>query len=178
MKSRLAVIVPAVVVIILALSLSLFLWSSDQNPTTPPASLKQQENKIRLVLSFTGGSSMFEHIELVESTDSDGNPYYVGKIDPELEDILPHLVDAYNADTTTVNPVSEDEVRLALTEEIVATTENYYDHNSFEDFLRWCGKKVTLVDAEGEKVDISSVTNIGYLWSREFYDEMGVYIAQ
>ena len=103
------------------------------------------------ILSVLGQASLTfsNDITLIENTDSDGNPYYVGEIGPDLGTYLDNLVDAYNADPETTKPITLEELRYCLTDGLAEATEPNKVETSFRHFLKWCSMPVDIMHNDG-----------------------------
>ena len=177
-KSKtIAIIVASVVIIAGVVVFSL--WGRIF-PTRPSADLLQaQGSQIVYYMNKHAGFDFCTHISLEEQTDTDGNPYFVGKIDPELDAVLASLVDTYNTDPSTTKPITRGEVRYNLTEGIAEATVNGTESSAFCRFLNWCNNPADLVwkrDSEsaegiphsaGDSVNIKSITNYDFVLEGE-----------
>lgn len=131
--------------------------------------LRQQKNSI-LVYLYEAGHDFPDEITLEEHRDEDGNPYYVGILSDELEEILIDLVDAYNADPNTETPITTEEVRYALTDGIVEATKERNWGSAFGQFILWCGElaeNVVVYDSDGTELGNPGVSNYEYIRDRQ-----------
>ena len=103
------------------------------------------------ILSILGraGTIFDGSITLVLHTDIDGNSYYVGKINSELDPYLDDLADAYNADLETTKPITLEELRYCLTDGLTAATETRRHGSNFRHFVTWCKTPVDIVNSDG-----------------------------
>ena len=113
----------------------------------PDLILQRQTSQIGYGFRFTS-KDFQKNIQLVEKTDSEGNPYCIGEISPELDAILDQLVDSYNTDPRTTEHITVEEVRYCLTEGIVEATDYSIKESNFLSFLLWCNSPADLVYKE------------------------------
>ena len=113
------------------------------NTSQSENTLDEDRSTIRMMLSSTD-LQFSSHIYLVESTDNEGKPCIVGEISPELDASLPILVNYYNEDPATTEPVTLEGVRHSLTEGISEAANGPYE-SPFWEFLLWLKQDADLV---------------------------------
>ena len=89
-----------------------------------------------------------QSLDIVESSDEDGNTILVGVPDATLEAYLEDLVSAYNADPSTDHLVIFEDVRFSLTEGIAEASHIENRDIGLEDFLFWTSRLTDLVYRE------------------------------
>jgi len=107
--------------------------------------LQLEEYQITSYMNEYAGYDFCTHISLFIHTDSDGNTYLIGKLDPELDTMLASLVYAYSIDPRNTKSITVDEVRYNLTEGIVEATAKDTKFSAFYYFLCWCDTPADLV---------------------------------
>ena len=127
--------------------------------------LHKQETQILFVLR-RAGTSFADNITLTERTDSEGNYYYIGEINPELDSCLKDLVDAYNADPETTLPITLEELRYCLTDGLAEETELGTHESNFRHFLKWCGVLVDIMHNNGS-LKYPRSTMFGYVKDKD-----------
>jgi len=171
-----------VIVIIVAIALAgiaIFVpWGRLLQPEQKAVPLQAQESQISYYMNRNAGYDFCTHISLIEQTDTDGNPYYVGKLDPELDIMLASLVETYNVDPLTTKHITVDIVRYNLTEGILEATSKNVDDSAFAHFLRWCDTPADLVYKEdlysdgilihsaGDTTENQSVSNFEFIFNK------------
>jgi len=141
--------------------------------------LQSQRYQIDFFMRDYAEPKLYGGISLTEQSDSEENPYYVGKIDPELDILLVSLVDAYNADPQNAKFISLQEVRYNLTEGIAKATAKGNEDSGFTSFLRWCKEPANLVwkgdvysgdvlvGSKSEAVNQENIINHKFIFNRE-----------
>ena len=107
--------------------------------------LQAQASQISYYMNKYAGYDFCTHISLFIHTDSDGNSYLIGKLDPELDTMLVSLVDAYHIDPRNSKHITVDEVRYNLTEGIIEATTKGTEFSAFYYFLCWCDTPADLI---------------------------------
>ena len=138
-----------------------------------------RKSEIIYYLNENAGYGFSTHISLVEQLDSEGNPYFVGKLEPEMDALLAPLVGTYNADPSTLKLITVEEVKYSLTEGITEVTAKGSDDSVFFSFLCWCGSTADLVYGEdyyindelkhlaGDSAYQEGVTNFSFIFGRD-----------
>lgn len=108
--------------------------------------LERQESGIRSML-YIADNKLYWSVSLEETVDEEGNPYYIGVLDDELDGLLDDLVGSYNTDPSTSVSISAHEVRQGLTADIVEMANQYKENaeNGFISFLEWTAEPAELV---------------------------------
>ena len=180
MKRNYRVVIIIFIAVVIITGVALFIpWNNLLHPEQEGVPLQAQESQISYYMNRNAGYDFCTHISLAEQTDSDGNPYYVGILDPELDGMLTSLVDAYNADPSTAKHITVDTVRYNLTEGIIEATSKNVDDSAFAHFLRWCKEPADLVwkkdgisdsgvkHAANDPVNQKTISNFRFVLNRE-----------
>ncbi len=96
-------------------------------------------------------------ISLEEREDATDGIHYTGVIGAELDAILNELVDTYNADPSTKDEISIENIRRNLTEGIAESAKEENWDSPFLQFLRWTDSAADLVYAENLYDDSGNV---------------------
>ena len=139
------------------------------------ADLQESRHQIVMVLQIAD-YDFGQSVSIVESTDENGKPCLVGVLSDELDAALGDLVDTYNADPSTTKPITVEEARNCLTEDIVAATSRENKESPFWSFLYWTDDPAELVYREnrldsngnivqgaGDPVASNTITNYDFL---------------
>jgi len=84
-------------------------------------------------------NNLLAGVNLIEQEGDDGQPFYIGELEPWLSKNLGLFVDLYNADPSTLYPVTEEEVRYGLTEGLFETVNTGENESSYRlrVFFSW-----------------------------------------
>ena len=151
-------------------------------PWAQPAARENEERQLRLQrdeiqgLISKAGTKFLEEFALEEREGEEGDLYYVGILSDNLNGWLADLVGVYNADPSTTEPITVEEVRYSLTEGISYTANEPDLHAAFVAFIQWCGRDIELVE-NGEKLVMKDFTSFTYAISKEFFNEHGIFAS-
>jgi len=143
--------------ILFIIAASTALACTDSSETVDP--MERYWARITQMLNKTD-SQFSKHISLIESTDSEGNPIYIGELDAILDSQLPSLIETFNADPETTEPVTIEEVRYKLTDGI--TEAAIQEDNPFWRFILWLGHDAELVYRDTGANTSGSHSNYSY----------------
>ncbi len=165
-------LIPAVAALAALIIAAILIISSCTQPSPAPLNVEdylyKQRGQIVYVLS-RGEIGFKDEITLMEQTDEDGTPYYVGVLSGDLDAMLDEMVDRYNADPTTEIPVTIEEIRFCLTSGIAEATDGIRAEDPLMRFIHWTAAPADLVNREDKSEMISNepISNYYYFLERD-----------
>jgi len=148
--NRVTVLLTSIIIISVIVG-AIILYGCSTSAASREDSFKTMQGQVFNTLGYAGtdssGESFRDYVIVIEMTDTRGKPYYVGEIAPEFDTLLASLVENYNIDPATTKPITLQEARYSLTEDIAEATARSNWESTFMVFIRWCGSKADLVYA-------------------------------